>query len=159
MALWQFTLDLIPISAARVNGINEIHMSREQLGEIELGITVEQMPDLFKKLGELLPEKKAWSRDLRIWGDEKSHDVQIWFEGARIEAFQLRLDVANPSSLLVKGMCRLACDLECIFATRDGKIIQPSVEEIVKAMMRSSATRFVRDPQGYIKAAIQAGKD
>ncbi|WP_152567965.1 hypothetical protein [Sphingopyxis sp. LC81] len=158
MAAWQFTLDLIPSSAARLNGVDAIRMTREQLDEIEPEISVEKLPGLFQALSRLLPEKESWAPDLHIWGDEKSHDVQIWFEGDRVEGIQLRLDVANPSFPLVSGMCGLARDLQCVFAAREGAIIQPSAEAVVRAVMQSPAMRFVRDPQAYIEAAIQADR-
>jgi hypothetical protein len=158
MALWQFELHLIPSSAAQVDGVDAIRMTREQLDKISPDVSAEKMPDLFQRLSVLLPEKEAWTPDLRIWGDEKSHDVQIWFEGTRIEDFQLRLDVANPSLPLVSGMCSLARDLQCVFAAREGAIIPPSAEAIVRGIMQSPAMRFVRDPQGYIEAAIRADR-
>jgi hypothetical protein len=159
MAVWQFTLDLIPSFAARLDGVDAIRMTREQLDEIDTEIPVEKQPYLFQTLSGLLPEKEAWSPDLRIWGDEKSHDVQIWFEEDHIEGVQLRLDVANPSLPLVSGICGLARHLQCVFAARDGAIIQPSAEAVVRAMMQSPATRFVRNPQAYIEAAIQADRE
>ena len=156
MALWQFTLDLIPSSAAKVNGVDAIQMTREQLDEIEPEIPTQKKASLFQRLDALLSEKEPWSPDLRIWGDEKSHDVQIWLEGGRIESFQLRLDVANPSFPIIDGMCSLARDLQCVFAAREGAIIQPSAEAIARAVMQSPAMRFVRDPEGFIRAAIQS---
>ena len=131
-------------------------MTREQLDKIEPEVPVQKMASLFQRLGELLPEMEPWSPDLRIWGDEKSHDVQIWFEGDRIESFQLRLDVANPSFPLIDGMCGLARDLQCVFAATEGAIIQPSAEAIARAVIHSPAMRFVRDPEGFIRAAIQS---
>ena len=156
MALWQFTLDFIPSYAARFRDVEAIRMTREQLDAIKLDISAEKQPRLFQTLSALLPEKKSWAPDLRIWGDEKSHDVQIWFEGDRIEGIQLRLNVASPLFQLVSGMSGIARDLQCVFASRDGAIIQPSAEAVARAVMQSPAMRFVRDPQGYIEAAIRA---
>lgn len=56
MAAWQFKLDLIPSSAARLNGVDAIRMTREQLDEIKPEISVEKLPDLFQTLSRLLPE-------------------------------------------------------------------------------------------------------
>ena len=81
MAVWQFVIDLIPASAARVAGVAAVRMSRAQLDETVLGFSSADAEVLFLKLGRLLPEKPSWSDGLRIWGDEKADDIQVSIDG------------------------------------------------------------------------------
>ena len=154
MALWQFTLDLVPAAAARIDGTQAIRLSREQLDAIKLDLLPEDAPKLYGALSSLLPEKAAWSDDLRIWGDDRTDDVQVWFDGARIDFVQFRLNVADLSLELIDGICALARHFGCVLASREGAIVQPTAQAVVRAVLQSPATRFVRDPQGYLDAAI-----
>lgn len=159
MAVWQFALDLIPSSSARIAEVDAIRMSREQLDAIRLEIPPDKLPNLFEGLSELLSEKKSWSPSLRIWGDEKFHDVQVWSDGQAIESVQFRLDANNLSVSLMTGICDLARSFDCVLATAEGAIIQPTSEAMVREMMRSPAMQFVQDPEGFLEAAIRADKE
>lgn len=79
MKLWRFALNLIPAAAARVDRIEAIRMSRELLDGFVSRIQPPKLLNLFAGLDLLVPEKVPWWGALRIWGDESSHDVQIWF--------------------------------------------------------------------------------
>src|SRR4051812_18942740 len=125
MAVWQFVIDLIPASSARLSGVAAARMTREQLDEIDLGFSNADAEELFARLSTLLPEKKSWSTRLRIWGDEETDDIQVGFDGHTIEDIQFRLNVADLSLPLVGGICGLARQFICVLATRDGAIIQP----------------------------------
>lgn len=134
-------------------------MSREQLDAIRLEILPDKLPSLLEGLSELLSVKRSWSPGLRIWGDEKSHDVQVWSDGQAIEAVQFRLDANKLSVSLMTGICDLARSLDCVLATAEGAIIQPTSEAIVREMMRSPAMQFVQDPEGFLEAAIRADRE
>ena len=57
MAVWQFVINLIPASAARIAGVNAARMSRTQLDEVVLALPIAEANALFAKLDMLLPEK------------------------------------------------------------------------------------------------------
>lgn len=156
MALWQITLDPIPATSAQVGGMAAIRLTREQLDAITLPVAIIEQDRLFEELGHLLPEKSGWSNDMRIWGDETSHDVQVYFDAGEIECLQVRIDVTKPSIALVSGLCELARSRRWVFATRDGKIVQPSTEAVIRAILQSDASRFVADPKAFLEAALLA---
>ncbi|APR52675.1 hypothetical protein CA223_17880 [Sphingomonas koreensis] len=134
-------------------------MSREQLDEIDLGFSNADAEELFARLGALLPEKKSWSASLRIWGDEKTDDIQVGFDGHTIEDIQVRLNVADLCLPLVGGICDLARHFDCILATRDGAIVQPNREAVVRTILQSRAMRFVRDPHRFLEEAIRLDRE
>ncbi|MCQ1780415.1 hypothetical protein NOJ05_24655 [Neorhizobium galegae] len=150
MAAWQFALDLIPSAAAGVDGVVAARMTRGQLDEVELRFSPSVTGAIFERVGMMLPETKSWSPDLRIWGYEEVDDVQIWLRGTEIEHVQFRLNVADPSIPLVEEICSLAREVSCVLATRAGAILRPHPEVVLRAITRSEAARFVKDPEEYL---------
>lgn len=134
-------------------------MSREQLDEIDLGFSNADAEVLFTRLDTLLPERKSWSANLRIWGDEKTDDIQVGFDGQAVENVQFRLNVGDLRLTLVGGICDLARHFDCILATRDGAIIQPNRETVVRTILQSQAMQFVRDPQRFLDEAIRLDRE
>lgn len=154
MAVWQFVLDLIPASAAHVEGVTAARMSREQLDKIVLVFSNADAELLFTNLSALLPEKKSWSASLRIWGDEKTDDIQVGLIGPSIEDVQFRLNAAELRLHLIGGICTIARHFDCLLAAREGAIIQPYREAVVRTIMQSRAMQFVRDPQQVLEKAV-----
>ena len=159
MAVWQFVIDLVPASSTLVAGVTAARMSREQLDEICLDFSSADAEALFARLDTLLLEKKSWSSGLRIWGDEETNDIQVWFDVPNIESIQFRLNVADLSLALVGGICDLACHFDCILATREGAIVQPNREAVMRTIMQSRAMRYVRDPQRFLEEAIRLDRE
>ena len=153
MALWQFALDLIPVSAARVSGVEAIRLDDALHDMPLLNFSNTEIAELIDDLSTLLPEAQSWNSSLRIWGSEKSDDIQVGFEGSAIEFVQFRLDVSNLSFRLVGGICELAQRFGCLLAARDRAIIQPRIKPVIKAVLRSPAMKFVRDPEAYLAEA------
>lgn len=155
MALWQFVFDLIPSSAATINGMVAARMSRDQLDAIELGFSEPAAGAIFERVGMMLPEIRSWGRGLRIYGNEDADDVKISFEGTTIEEVQFRLNVTDLSSALIGDVCAFARELNCVFATRSGAIIRPYSAALVRAITQSDAARFVSDPERYLREIAQ----
>ena len=155
MAIWQFVLDLVPASAANVGGVAAARMSREQLDAIAVNFSSADTEALFAQLATLLPEKQSWSPRRRIWGDEKTDDIQVGLDGQAIEGVRFRLDLGELSLPLIGGICALARRFNCVLATTDGAIIQPSREAVIRAITQSRAMQFVRDPEGFLREAIR----
>lgn len=155
MAIWQFVFDLVPASAATISGVVAARMSCDQLEAIKLNFSEATSTAFAEGVGAILPEKQSWAPSLRIWGDEKSDDIQIVFDGAAIVEAQFRLDVTNLSMSLVNDFCALARTFDCVFATSAGAIIRPYSEALIRAVMRSDAVGYVTDPERYPREAIK----
>ncbi len=159
MAVWQFVINLIPASAARIAGVNATRMNREQLGEVVLALPITEADVLFAKLDILLPEKPRSYTGLRVWGDEPADDIQVSFDEQYIEEIQVRFDVADISLPLIGGVCDVARHLDCVFATPEGAIIQPSREAVIRTVLQSDAAHFVQDPRGFIEKAVRLDRE
>lgn len=159
MAVWQFVINLIPASAARIAGVDAARMSRAQLDEVVLALPIAEANALFAKLDMLLPEKPRSYTGLRVWGDEPADDIQVSFDEQFIEEIQVRFDVADLSLPLIGGVCDLARHFDCVFATPEGAIIQPSREAVIRTVLQSDAAHFVQDPQGFIEKAVRLDRE
>ena len=159
MAVWQFVINLIPASAARIAGVNAARMNREQLGEVVLALPITEADVLFAKLDILLPEKPRSYTGLRVWGDEPADDIQVSFDEQYIEEIQVRFDVTDISLPLIGGVCELARHFDCVFATPEGAIIQPSREAVIRTVLQSDAAHFVQDPLGFIQKAVRLDRE
>lgn len=153
MALWQFAMNPIPASEAKICGVDAVKINRNVVNEGRLYLPHNEQPALFQAFAALLPEQPAWSEELRIWGNEKGNDIQVFFEGTGIECIQFRLDVSCLSLPLVDGICALACKFGWVFISKSGAIVPPTREAVIKAIEHSPAQRFVRDPLGYLASA------
>jgi hypothetical protein len=151
MALWQFKFQLVAASVAQPHDVEALYLHRDQADSPKPQIVGLDREKLFARLTRLLPEKPAWCSDLRIWGEENTNDVQIWFEGDAIEAIVVRLDLRNLSLALVDGICAIAREHACVLIRGDGAVIRPTRNALIKIADRSDAARFVRDPKGFLE--------
>ena len=159
MAVWQFVINLIFASAARIAGVNAARMNRAQLGEVVLSLPIAEADVLFAKLDMLLPEQPRSYTGLRVWGDEPADDIQVSFDEQFIKEIQVRFDVADLSLPLIGGVCDLARHFDCVFATPEGAIIQPSREAVIRTVLQSDAAHFVQDPRGFIEKAVRLDRE
>lgn len=153
MALWQFKFYLVSAADARVDGVDAISLSREQAEGAKLRLNPDEQQHFLKDLSGLLPEKASWDAALRIWGDEKTDDIQIWFDGDAIAEAQVRLDMREPAIRLMDALCRLANRYDCVFLTDERLVIRPSTDILGRSSQRSAASDFARDPAGFLARA------
>ena len=81
------------------------------------------------------------------------------FDDEFIEEIQVRFDAADISLPLIGGVCDVARHFDCVFATPEGAIIQPSREAVVRTVLQSDAAHFVREPQGFIEKAVRLDQE
>jgi len=79
--------------------------------------------------------------------------------GARatgIYGLPFRIDASDISLSLIGGICALARRFDCVLVARaGGAVIQPSCEAVMREVLQSPATRFVRDPEAYLSEAAR----
>jgi hypothetical protein len=153
VAVWQFKMWGFPRECFRTENLDVIRVSREQIDAVEFSLTSSQVAALAARFSELLPEKNAWSADFRLWGDEKSDDVQLCAEGNVYEPVQMRLDVRQLSVALVDGLCAIARDFDWLLAIPDGSALlvsKPDTARVLATVKRSPAQSFVQDPMTFL---------
>lgn len=153
MALWQFDLEPVPAGLALIEGVPAIHLPPEIRDHVTYALTPADRKNLFTAIGAMLPEGQAWSDGLRIWGDTRGSDVQVYTEGKTIAALKIRLDVRNVSFELIDALCALAQRFGWVFVGDRGAVLQPVRAVILRAIEHSPARAFVEDPQAALAQA------
>lgn len=154
MAVWQFVLDFIPLTHSQVNGVKAARVSPKQLDEIKVMFPPSVAGLFCERVGKLLPEGRFRSEDFREWGCNETDDIQIHLDGLFIEYVQYRLNVANIDVDLLDGVCALTRDFGCVFASREGAVIRPVRDSVLRAALRSDAAKFVSDPDSFFRKLI-----
>lgn len=159
MAVWQFKMWAIPAAAYRKGNSDVIRLSREQVDEVHFDLTPADMTELSDQLSRLLPEKKSWHDEMRIWGQEETDDVQVWINGNAIESVQMRLDVRHLALSRLSGLCLIARNFDWLLAVPEGPglaVLRPNTEVIFRSVLKSPAQSFVDDPEAFLAAIVRA---
>jgi hypothetical protein len=147
MALWQFSLTFVSSCHAKVGSVDAIRLPVEELEGVQLCLTASDAERLAAGFALLLPERVPWAAGMRVWGDASSDDVQVFFGAdGGVAVAVARFDAFRISIPIIEGVCSLARSVDCVFATDDGAIIRPWSENVIRALMQSSAMAFVQNP-------------
>lgn len=155
MAVWQFTLMPLPNAIARRGNVHLLRVENAQERGEGPALSPVDAEALFEAISQVLPEKRSWSTDLRVWGDEEFSDIQVWRDGLAIESIKIRLDLRSRSIQLIDRLCRLAISQDWSFATVTGEVVPATRSAIVRAAMASDAQRFIDDPEGFLAEALR----
>lgn len=153
MAIFQFTVVLIPSQWAcnAENDVESLYCEEgydvsDAWGQYPPTIEIEPL------LSNVLPKGKAWDSEQKVWGNEESSDIQVWYENGKIDSVTVRLDLWEDMSVLLKKVVDLANELNChLFIPGAKIIIKPNIFELKKASSESNAAKFVKDPEGFLR--------
>ena len=152
MAIFQFTVVLIP--SKWVSNIENDFASlytEEGYDVSEAWKQFQPTEEVAPLLSRILPEGKGWSRNQKVWGNEESSDIQVWYENGIIESISIRLDLRNEISSLLAKVVNLANELNCDLFIPGGEIIiKPNIFELNKAASESNAAKFLKYPEGFL---------
>lgn len=153
MAIWQFEFLLIPTEWAEGNASR---ITRRFLDEgWELGAAWSEsdrreVPEVV--IDQYMPRGRSWHADMTAWGDDETDDIQLWREAEEIDVLEIRIDARNDFTLMVQHSVSIARELNCSFLLRkEGIVIEPTAEQLVSSLQRSTAMRFVSDPLGALE--------
>lgn len=154
MAIWQFRLGLVPkVSIHKKYECIPITLTKDVAEKTDWWSNINVQENIEFKISAILSEKKSWSETMRIWGDEQSDMASVYYDdNGKIEWIGFRVDARKNFSDLIKHICKLAIQLECILMTGDNQLIAPEVEEVVLAINTSKAGRFSEDPISALRS-------
>jgi len=156
MAIWQFSLYLIPLES-----VNQ--MFSEAPSELSMDIAEgtpwwagHQPKSGFEDaISQILPESPSWSKSLRIWGVERSNAVLVGYlteARQQVEEIEIRIDTSNLSNEFVLRICNWATDMGCVVRTKTYNLLRPEFFEVHEALVNSCAMRFTQDPVETLKS-------
>jgi hypothetical protein len=155
MAAWQFELDPIPAHLASIDGVSAIHLSREARENISLGLSPDDRKTLVRTLDDHLPRQQSWSAGLVVWGNTRASDVQLYRDESGSDTMHIRIDAKTFSTNLIEAMCDIAKRFDWVFVTEAGAVLPPRQETVLRALLNSSARRFVEGTDSIIAEAAE----
>ena len=152
MATWQFSVVLIPASWAEENSYSSSALYDEEGYDTECAWKGRQPESEFKAvLGDILPPSKSWHEALLTWGNEKEHDIQVWFENETIDGIHIRLDLNQNLNEIIVKVVKLAKTLNCALFFPEFKSVTEANEfQLKDAIKKSNAAKFVCNPQEFL---------
>lgn len=157
MAIWQFTVGLIPRAWAEAKGhIPAMLYDAEGYFDMSMAWQHKQLDvdiDLDELMSQVLPAAESWSDEIRFWGDVKASDIQVCYEGVAVASVQIRIDTRSSTSDLCAKIVQLARAMDChLFLPAERSIISADEGALGKAICKSSAARYSADPHAFLES-------
>jgi hypothetical protein len=154
MAIWQFTVGLIPRAWAELEE-NCPERLYDEDGFYDESVTWrmnQPRVDLSDLISNILPPAESWSDGVKIWGDLTRNDIQVDYDGSTVESVTVRIDTREDTSCICAGLIGLARTLDCLlFLPLDRTIITADIDLLTDALNKSRAARFSAAPREFIE--------
>ena len=153
MAIWQFTLHLLP-QPVLADRFGEIPVRLDQdlwyAEEIDWWAGHALCADHEARLDAVLPRMLGhWSRSTTAWGAYDGDIVEISREAGALESVYVRLNLAHPDPAYWRAVCELGHASDCWLVTEDMMLIEARIELLLREVEQSGAARFLSDPHGF----------
>ena len=151
MAVWQFTVVLIPKSWAVENEYNSLSLYGEDGYATDLTWKfIQPSMNLEGILSEILPPGKSWHDDMKHWGKSAENDIKVWYDEKRISEISIRLDLRQSPNPVVQKVIFAAQQLGCsLFLPEHRDIIDPELDNFKLSIEKSRAWRCLNDPERF----------
>jgi len=164
MAIWQFTVDLIPRTWVELErGDPELLYDDEGFHDTSATWQMNQpRVELTGLISQILPPTESWSDGIKIWGDQTRNDIQVGYVGTIVESVSARIDTRGDTSRICSEIVELARALDCVlFLPSARTIIMADIKPLTEALYKSRAARFSAAPRDFIEelAHTALGKD
>ena len=152
MAVWQFKVQLIPtVWVERGNDVMTLFKEEgyEGIEAWKHRIDVEQIRSA---IDMVLPRGKEWNKDLTLWGNEKSDDIQLWLDQQCIESLSIRFDLRDRNIALISNVVSLAKQLDLsIITTEQRHNVGTNLDDLLLLFENSCAQGF-KNPDTFISS-------
>lgn len=153
MAIWQFTVGLIPRAWSEVEA-NSPEMLYDGEGYNDTSIAWKKNQpgaNLIALISQVLPPTESWTDEMRIWGDQAISDIQVSYDGNTVESVMARIDTRGDTLPMCSKIVELAHALDCCFFLPAARsIIMADVTALGFAVHNSTAARFSAAPREFI---------
>lgn len=156
MAVWQFTVALIPQAWIDSGGVVENLFGQSGFDPAAAWLAYDDS-GIEESIVAVLPQGKSWHPDLKFWGDVTTDDVQLFRVRGRIESMRIRFDLRSPNIRLFHEIVRLAKDLRLVIVSLSTRRSIPLVTpQLLRAAAESDAAHFAMDAESFLlQAAAQ----
>jgi hypothetical protein len=168
MAAWQYSMHLVPRSElARLVPSLSGALPGAAFDEADWWSTSQPPEDFAERLSTVLPETNGWDRAARVWGVDDGNHVSVGYYASgqagigRISDFHARLDLRDPRAEVLTCLVRLgeACDGWWITGDSVARVLAgQQYDGVLDSIRKSNASRFVRDPEAFLRSLSQQMK-
>jgi len=153
MATWQFDLHYLPQrSVLRTFEGIPVKITTDQFNATRWWASLEPLPDwLNSAFAKILPAADSWSADIKTWGFSDGDRIDIVFENGHPQDVFVRIDVRKVSYAFVIELVRIAKENDWLFLSEGGEVLRPAFREVMFAIKRSDAFRFVENPEEFLQ--------
>jgi len=150
MAIWQFKVLVIPEPALiKKFGTIPVSVTRDLVEGIDWWAESHLVESVEGIISSVLPERKSWSRSMRIWGEERSDCMLILYHDEnkhKIQEIEFRFDVRKVSLPFVHRATEFAKRFQCVFIPRSYHVIAPDELLVLAEIEKSTAKKYVQNP-------------
>jgi len=154
MAIWQFVVGLVPAQWSEIKG-NGPHQLIDGDGCMDLSVSwrpYQPHAGFISLISEILPESVSWHEDLKLWGDQTQSDIQVFYEGSKVDSVMVRIDTRTDTARICTSVVKLAQALKCSLYLAEARlIIIPDAYDLSEAIACSTAARFSAGPREFIR--------
>jgi len=162
MAIWQFTLVLVPRPWAIANAYNPTSLSNET-GYDTSAAWLEHSPiqDIFiQHCDKFLSRSEPWAEGLTAWGDDEETDINLWQGSGKIESIRIRLDLRKDPRKPLSVICEIMNAIDCsCFIPESNLLIDPDPGRLFQIIRDSRASSFVKAPFPFLQALGENRQD
>lgn len=113
--------------------------------------------EIIKQIDQKL-DRASWGdkdSNLNIWKTENEYvdnDAAIVKNEERnlIAEFTFRADLRQPNLKFLKEMIELSKEKELLLVDRNGNLVEPEIENVIRLIKKSNALRFVENPVKFL---------
>jgi hypothetical protein len=156
MAIWQWRLILIPEKALlKKFEVLPLAIAQELAEDFPWWSETQPRSGFEKKIDSILPQMDSWSTSMRMWGQKDGNDAYVCYTDEsknKTEEVAFRIDARDLSQELVRGICALATDLDCMLMTSEYELLAPDEATVLRALSDSTAKKFTDDPVSTLRS-------
>jgi hypothetical protein len=117
---------------------------------LNLNLDINKLLPTLQEFGEL-QEWTATCDGLRCFGDTETNDISVSFDHQTntVQELSCRLDLRQIDKGFVNKFLSLAKRFDCLLMDRQGRLYEPTTENLVDIIELSNASRFVEDPRQF----------
>ena len=155
MAIWQFQFYFIPAEwASKAKSNIESLFSEEGFDTSLAWKGYSSDLDVESIVQELLPLGKSWHKDLTVYGDLDTTDIQIWKRDKVVESIGVRLDLRQTSEKFLEQLINISKNLNFWLLFPELMLLEkPDLNILITKIRESNAARFVNNPEKFLRQA------
>ena len=133
MALWQYTFQILPKKSFTVLKSDIQLFDKTNLFDDEPYWKYEPVSkNYFEGVGHLLMKGKSWSKEINLFGSEKSNCLEILFDiqTFNVKSVSLRIDLTSEFELVLRGIIDFCIYKELIILDEELQMVPLNYESI-----------------------------